>query len=107
MAGADQGPEVPQAPGETGGCRPGAGSNWAGLLPELLVKVAGTLVGQTEAVWVAQLREGGWSEEEVREMMAKRKRDGNCLFVFARVCKEWRKAQLKVGPRCAPGWSPT
>ena len=30
--------------------------------------------------------------------MAQRKRDGNCcLFVFARVCKEWRKAQLKVG----------
>ena len=29
--------------------------------------------------------------------MAKRKVDGNCLFVFARVCKEWRKAQLKVG----------
>merc|ERR1739848_450275 len=22
---------------------------------------------------------------------------GNCLFVFARVCKPWRKAQLKVG----------
>ena len=29
--------------------------------------------------------------------MAKRKREGNCLFVFARVCKGWRKAQLKVG----------
>ena len=30
--------------------------------------------------------------------MAQRKRDGNCcLFVFARVCKGWRKAQLKVG----------
>ena len=29
--------------------------------------------------------------------MAKRKRDGNCLFVFARVCRAWRKAQLKVG----------
>ena len=29
--------------------------------------------------------------------MAKRKADGNCLFVFALVCKEWRKAQLKVG----------
>ena len=31
--------------------------------------------------------------------MAKRKRDGNCLFVFALVGKGWRKAQLKVrGP---------
>ena len=29
--------------------------------------------------------------------MAKRKRDGNCLFVFARVCRGWRKAQLEVG----------
>ena len=29
--------------------------------------------------------------------MEKRERDGNCLFVFALVCKGWRKAQLKVG----------
>ena len=29
--------------------------------------------------------------------MEKREREGNCLFVFARVCKGWRKAQLKVG----------
>ena len=29
--------------------------------------------------------------------MAKRKADGNCLFMFAMVCKGWRKAQLKVG----------
>ena len=28
-----------------------------------------------------------------------RKRDSNCLFIFARVCKGWRKAQLKVGGR--------
>ena len=25
------------------------------------------------------------------------KREGNCLFIFARVCKDWRKAQTKVG----------
>ena len=25
------------------------------------------------------------------------KREGNCLFIFARVCRGWRKAQLKVG----------
>ena len=29
--------------------------------------------------------------------MEDRERDGNCLFVFARVCKGWRKAQVKVG----------
>ena len=41
------------------------------------------------------------SETRIQEKMAKRKRDGNCLFIFARVCKEWRKAQLKVGgPLC-------
>ena len=32
-------------------------------------------------------------------MMARRNVNGNCLFVFALVCKEWRKAQLKVGGR--------
>ena len=77
--------------------------DWAGLPEELLVKVAGTLVAQTEAGWAAHLKEcKPWmSEEEIQKEMAKRKRDGNCLFVFARVCKEWRKAQLKVGgPLC-------
>ena len=31
--------------------------------------------------------------------MAQRKRDGNCLFVFAMVCKPWREAQQKIGGR--------
>ena len=35
--------------------------------------------------------------EKIQQDMAKRKLDGNCLFGFARVCKGWRKAQLKVG----------
>ena len=53
-----------------------------------------------EAGWAAQLNERDpwyWTEERLQEMMAKRKRDGNCLFVFALVCRGWRKAQLKVG----------
>ena len=37
----------------------------------------------------------------MQRKMEQRKRDGNCLFVFARVCRGWRKAQLKVGaPLC-------
>ena len=47
--------------------------------------------------WAAKLKEWGWSEGEIQEIMEERKREGNCLFVFARVCKGWRKAQLKVG----------
>ena len=45
----------------------------------------------------AKLKEWGWSEGEIQEIMEERKREGNCLFVFALVCKGWRKAQLKVG----------
>ena len=72
--------------------------DWAGGLPdEVLGKVVGKVVAQTEAGWAAHLKEWGWSEKEIQEKMEKRKREGNCLFVFARVCKGWRKAQLKVG----------
>ena len=73
--------------------------DWAGLPEELLAKVASTLVAQNEAGWAAWLRQWGRDgEEEIQEMMEKREHDGNCcLFVFARVCKGWRKAQLKVG----------
>ena len=60
-------------------------------------------VSQDEARWVVQLikqgKQEGWCEEYIQERMAKeRKRKGNCLFIFARVCKPWRKAQLQVGP---------
>ena len=73
--------------------------DWAGGLPdEVLAKVASTLIAQTEAGWAAKLMEWDWSEEEIQEEMEERKRDGNCcLFVFALVCRGWRKAQLKVG----------
>jgi len=72
--------------------------DWAGGLPdEVLETVAREVVAQTEAGWAAQLAVGGWTEAEIQEQVAVRKRKGNCLFVFARVCKGWRKAQLKVG----------
>ena len=72
--------------------------DWAGGLPdEVLEKVAGTLVAQNEAGWAAWGKKNGVSEEKIQRKMAERKRDGNCLSVFALVCKGWRKAQLKVG----------
>ena len=72
--------------------------DWAGGLPdEVLEKMAAKVVAQNEAGWAARLKEGGWSEWAIRKTMADRKRDGNCLFVFAMVCKGWRKAQLKLG----------
>eukprot|EP00665_Eupelagonemidae_sp_cell47_P005709 gene5709-1249_t len=80
----------------------GPGPDWAGLPAHVLVKVAAKVVAQTEARWAARLKVIkvlGDSAEEIQREMAKRERDGNCLFVFARVCKEWRKAQLKVGGR--------
>ena len=69
--------------------------DWAGLPEHLLMKVAGTLVAQTEAGEAARLKEVNpnvWTAERLQRQMAKRKREGNCLFVFARVCKGWRKA---------------
>merc|ERR1712075_45294 len=103
MAGSQQGPAGPEAPGAAGGGGPGpgAGSDWAGLPEDLLVKVAGTLVAQTEAGWAAAVLKGlyGYSEDEIQEKMAQRKREGLGLYIFARVCKPWRKAQLKVGGR--------
>ena len=98
-AGVEPGSAGSQAPGATGGGDPGAGSGWAGLPEDLLVKVASTLVVQNEAGWAAQLEEEGCSEEAIQGLMARGKRDGNCLFVFAMVCKPWQKAQLKVGGR--------
>ena len=79
--------------------------DWAGGLPiEVLAKIAETHVARTEAGWAAYLNQGlHWPEKTVQEEMEKRERDGNCLFVFAMVCRGWRKAQLKVGARCAPG----
>ena len=104
MAGAGvghPGTQSPEGPAAPGGAAPRPGPDWAGLPEDLLVEVAGKLVAQTEAGWAAWCKEGSpdwWTEERLQEQMAKRERDGNCcLFVFARVCKHWRKAQLKVG----------
>ena len=63
----------------------------------VLGKVAEKVISQNEGGWAAQLKERGWSERDIQQHWMYQKRDGNCLFVFARVCKEWRKAQLKVG----------
>ena len=98
-AGAGQGSPVSQAPGSAGGRDPEEPRDWAGLPADLLVKVAGKVVAQTEAGWAAKFEEDGWVEEDIQEVMGQRKRDGNCLFIFARVCKNWRKAQIKVGGR--------
>ena len=69
-----------------------------GLPVRVLAKVAEKLITQNEAPWAAWLKEvRGDSEHWIQEKMDQRKRVGNCLFVFARVSKEWRKAQLKVG----------
>ena len=93
-AGANQGPP---ATGGPGGAGPEAGPDWAGLPEHVLMKVAEAHVAQTEAGWAAHLKGKGKSERLIQIDMAWRKRGGNCLFVFALVCKGWRKAQLKVG----------
>ena len=87
------------------GVAPEEWRDWAGGLPALVLgKVVGKVVAQNEAGWAAKLRDWacwGWSEGEIQQEMEERKQDGNCLFVFARVCKEWWKAQIKVGgPLC-------
>ena len=81
------------------GVDPEAWRDWAGGLPDdVLGKVAAKVVAQTEAGWAVQLKAWDISEEYIQKTMERRKRDGSCcLFVFARVCKQWRKAQLKVG----------
>jgi len=99
-AGVEQGPEGAEAPGPTGGPGPRKVPDWAGGLPlDVLAKVAETLVAQPEAALAARWKREGIPEATIQEEMANRKRLGPSrgLFVFARVCKPWRKAQLKVG----------
>ena len=69
--------------------------DWAGLPVDVLAKVASTLVAQTEAEEAATLMHWDWWEDRIQKKMAERK--GLGLFVFALVCRRWRKAQLKVG----------
>ena len=76
---------------EAGG--PEAWRDWGGLPEDVLVKVAQIFVAQTEAEWAAQLEADGF--REWKKIMDWRKREGPSLFVFAMVCKGWRKAQLK------------
>ena len=104
MAGADpaEGTLVEAMQALAPGGQPEEPPDWAGGVPvEVLAKVAGKLVAQNEAAWAAHLREKDpkyWTEERMQhKMMANRKHGGNCLFVFALVCRGWRKAQLKVG----------
>ena len=52
---------------------------------DLLAKAAVKLVELNEAPWAARLKGLAWSEEKIPEHMEKRKREGNCLFVFAMV----------------------
>ena len=99
MAG-EAGEQPPPLVGEAGGGEPENEEwrDWAGGVPaDVLAKVAEALVAQTEADWAARLEAQGRSASQVRAALEQRKRDGNCLFVFARVCRGWRKAQLKVG----------
>ena len=57
-AGVDQGSGAPQAPGGTAGNRPEEWRDWArGLPDEVLEKVAGKVVAQTEAGWAAFLKQ--------------------------------------------------
>ena len=105
-SGLGQGPGGPEALGAAGGAGPADPGppewrDWAGGLPaEVLERVAVLYRAQTEAGWAAQLKEWGLSEENIQETMARQKREGNCLLVFALVCKGWRRAQLKVRGRC-------
>ena len=83
-----------RAVAEAGG--PEAWRDWRGLPEDVLVKVAQIFVAQTEAKWAVQLKADGFGGTVVRNIMKWRKREGTSLFVFAMVCKGWRKAQLKI-----------
>ena len=75
--------------------------DWGGGLPaDVLGRIAETHVAQTEAGWAARRKEEDpdfYTDERIQERLAERKQEGNCLLVFALVCREWRKAQLRVG----------
>ena len=87
------------------------GRRFGNELPEeVLVKVAEKVVAQQEAEYAAHLTSDGGDDRTLRKKMKKREREGTCcLFVFALVCKPWRKAQLKAqlqvgGPLLTREW---
>ena len=105
MAGAGAGGEPgPPAAGAAGTLAPGDPDwrDWAGGLPaDVLAKVAETLAEGNRADWAAHLLgTRGYKPDDFARKMAKREQEGpSGLLAFALVCKEWRKAQLKVGGR--------
>ena len=115
-AGTEQGSPGPAVPAAPGAAAPRPGSDWAGLPEDLLMKVAGKLVAQSEAAQAAYLKQVGWSEENIQAVMARRKRDGNCLSVFARVCelsaddvasRSTARSELPARDRISHGISPS
>ena len=67
-------------------------------LCDVLAKVAGKILAQTEAGWAEQIRMMDIEDEDEIELEIEgRISNGNGLFVFAMVCKQWRKMQLQVG----------
>ena len=102
--------EEDASPAQTApGVAPEDWRDWAGGLPvEVLAKVAGKVVAQNDAAWAAWLSThvtpfGVWQYESeeyrarfIKSDVEERKRNGSSLYMFARVCKEWRQAQLKV-----------
>ena len=82
--------------------RPGDRSyrDWAGGLPaDVLVAIATKLATEREDAYEAALEDLEYSKRGIREAMQKRAEDGHCLFPFAMVCKQWWKAQVRVGRR--------
>ena len=74
------------------------GGRFGNELPEeVLVKIAEKVVALQEAECAAHLTSDGCDDRKRRRKMKERAREGTCcLYIFARVCKPWRKAQLKA-----------
>ena len=73
--------------------------DWAGGVPaEGLAKVAGKLIALKKGDIVAWLEEEGKDENYIHNFFrGDQIHQFPPLFAFALVCKDWRKAQLKVG----------
>ena len=74
--------------------------DWAGGLPaDVLVAIATKLATEREEAYEAALEDLEYSKRGIREAMQIRAEDGHCLFPFAMVCKQWHRAQVRVGRR--------